>query len=185
VFEVAFVCTGNRFRSVLAAAEFRSATDGLPVHVGSYGTLELGRAGPLPEAVREGRVLGLDISAHRARSLRTAQLGDAGLVVGFELQHVVAALDVAGAQIERTFLLTELIDLLTVEYDASDIDPIARATEIVALAHARRRDPKRPRSIREIADPIEMADNDQRVIARTVYDGAQTLARELFPVRNG
>jgi protein-tyrosine-phosphatase len=185
LFEVAFVCTGNRFRSVIAAAAFLSATDGLPVHVGSYGTLELGPAGPLPVAVREGRALGLEISAHRARSLRTAQLGDAGLVVGFELQHVVAALDVAGAQIERTFVLTELIDLLADEYEVGDIDPNARATEIVSLAHARRRDPKRLRSIREIADPVEMGDKDQRVIARTVYDGAQTLARELFPVRNG
>ena len=32
-FSVAFVCTGNRFRSVIAEAAFHVATDDLPVHV--------------------------------------------------------------------------------------------------------------------------------------------------------
>ena len=36
--QVVFVCTGNRFRSPLAAALFREATSGLPVDVRSMGT---------------------------------------------------------------------------------------------------------------------------------------------------
>jgi protein-tyrosine-phosphatase len=47
VFRVAFVCTGNRFRSPLAAALFRSAAEGLPVEVASAGTLDLGGVGAL------------------------------------------------------------------------------------------------------------------------------------------
>jgi hypothetical protein len=39
-FEVVFVCTGNRFRSPLAAALFGRATAGLPVSVSSRGTLD-------------------------------------------------------------------------------------------------------------------------------------------------
>ena len=71
-FTVAFVCTGNRFRSVIAEATFRSAAEGLPVRTVSYGTLELGPAEPLPAAVREAHALGLDISTHVARSLKYA-----------------------------------------------------------------------------------------------------------------
>src|SRR5207247_4399470 len=111
-FRVAFVCTGNRFRSVLAAAAFGSAAGGLPVHAESYGTLDLGPAAPLPEAIREASAIGLDVSSHAARSLNEADLGGASLVVGFEAQHVVAAVDVAGALVERIFVLPELVDLL-------------------------------------------------------------------------
>jgi len=103
-FGVAFVCTGNRFRSVIAEAAFRSAAEGMPVRVVSYGTLELGPAEPLPAAVREAHALGLDISTHVARSLTDADLTQTSLVLGFELRHAVAAVVVAGARLERVFV---------------------------------------------------------------------------------
>ena len=40
VFHVVFICTGNRFRSVLAEHRLRQATSGLPVRVSSFGTLD-------------------------------------------------------------------------------------------------------------------------------------------------
>jgi protein-tyrosine-phosphatase len=179
-FRVAFVCTGNRFRSVLAAAAFRSAADGLPVHVESYGTLDLGPAAPLPGAVSEASALGLDVSAHAARFLNDAELGDASLVVGFEAQHIVAAVGVASAPVERAFVLPELVELL----DRIDVprgpDPVAHAREAVARAHAVRRGEGRRRSVREIEDPIALPDAAQRHIAQAVYHGATTLAARLF-----
>ena len=179
-FRVAFVCTGNRFRSVLAAAAFRSAAGGLPVDVESYGTLDLGPAAPLPEAVREARALGLDVSSHAARCLNDADLSDASLVVGFEAQHVVAAVEVAGALVERIFVLPELVDLL----DRIDVppgpDPVAHALEAVTRAHALRREEGRRRSPREIEDPISLPDAVQRQIAQAVFDGATTLSAGLF-----
>src|SRR5713101_4762767 len=107
-FGVAFVCTGNRFRSAIAEATFRSAAEGLPVRTVSYGTLELGPAEPLPAAVREAHALGLDISSQVARSLTYADLTQMSLVIGFELKHAVAAVDVAGARLERVFILPAL-----------------------------------------------------------------------------
>src|SRR5579864_540531 len=110
-FRVAFVCTGNRFRSALAETAFRVAARDLPVDVASYGTLDVGSVGPLPQALRAAEAYGLELSGHVARPLATADLADS-LVVGFERQHAVAAVELAGAVPERTFLLQELVDLL-------------------------------------------------------------------------
>src|SRR6266568_197965 len=167
-FAVAFVCTGNRFRSVIAEATFRSAAEGLPLRVESYGTLELGPAEPLPSAVREAHALGLDISNHTARSLTDADLTQTSLVVGFELQHAVAAVDVAGAPLGRVFILPELVDL------------IDRAVENIARAHANRGTDPRRRPGREIEDPISLPRNAQRAIAQVVHGGAEALALQLF-----
>jgi len=150
------------------------------VDVESYGTLDLGPAEPLPAAVREARALGLDVSSHAARCLNGADLADAALVVGFEAQHVVAAVDVAGARVERVFILPELVDIL----DRIEItrwpDPVAQARETVARAHASRRAQPRRRSVREIEDPISLPEAAQRQIAKAVLDGATTLAARLF-----
>jgi len=179
-FAVAFVCTGNRFRSVIAEATFRSAAEGLPLRVESYGTLELGPAEPLPSAVREAHALGLDISNHTARSLTDADLTQTSLVVGFELHHAVAAVDVAGAPLERVFILPELVDLLDRIGVVRQPDPIDQAVENIARAHANRGTDPRRRPGREIEDPISLPRNAQRAIAQVVHGGAEALARQLF-----
>ena len=186
-FEIAFVCTGNRFRSVLAAAAFQSAVDGLPVHVQSYGTRELGGADPLPSAVHEGRELGFDVSAHRTQRLAGARLAEASLVVGFEHQHVRSAVVIAGARGERAFVLTELLgllDLLDRGDVASEADRIDRAIELVRRAHELRRE-QPDIVVSEIPDPIWLAASGRRWLARLVCDGAQSLADRLFGPAKG
>jgi protein-tyrosine-phosphatase len=179
-FALAFVCTGNRFRSVIAEATFRSAAEGLPVRVESYGTLELGPAEPLPSAVREAQAFGLDISTHTAKSLTDADLTQTSLVVGFELQHAVAALDVAGARLECVFILPELVDLLDRIGVVRRPDPIDQASENIARAHANRRTDPRRRAGPEIEDPVSLPRNAQRAIAQAVHRGAEALALQLF-----
>lgn len=179
-FRVAFVCTGNRFRSALAETAFRSASMHLPVEADSFGTLDVGSAPPLPEAVVVGAAHGLDISGHVARSLATADLSEASLVVGFEPQHVTAAVKIAGANAERAFLLRELIDLLEQVDIDSDAEPIERATEAVARAHLhRRKEPGRWLG-REIGDPMGLTQAEQQAIGHAVCDGTIGLAQELF-----
>ena len=179
-FDVAFVCTGNRFRSVIAESTFRSATEGLRVRVESYGTLDLGPAEPLPAALREARALGLDISTHVARSLTDADLTQTPLVVGFELQHAVAAVEVAGARLERVFILPELVEVLDRIGVIRRPDPIDRAAENIARAHANRRTDPRRRPALEIEDPISLPRVSQKAIAQAVHDGAKRLALQLF-----
>ena len=55
VFEVVFICTGNRFRSVLAEHRLRQATSGLPVRVSSFGTLDASGNTALADAVGSAR----------------------------------------------------------------------------------------------------------------------------------
>ena len=176
---VVFVCTGNRFRSVLAEAAFRSAADGVPVRVSSYGTLDLGPIEPLEGAVREAQALGLQITRHVARSLTTADLSDTSLVLGFELHHAVTAVDVAHARLDHIFILPELVALLDRIGVVHRPDPIEQARENLARAQAQR-DSAGGRSCLEIEDPVSLAEPAQRAIARAVYDNARTLAVQLF-----
>lgn len=178
-FSVVFVCSGNRFRSVIAEAALRAAVGDLPVAVESYGTLELGPVGPLPEAVREARALGLEISEHVARSLRQADLTDVSLVLGFELEHAVAAVEVGGARLEHVFILPELVLVLDRIGAAQLPEPIAQARENIARAQANR-DGGTQRVVPEIEDPFSLPESAQRAIARAVYKGAEALAIQLF-----
>lgn len=179
-FRIVFVCTGNRFRSALAENAFRTASRDLPIQADSFGTMEIGSAPPLPAAVAVGEARGLDISRHVAKSLATADLSAASLVIGFERQHVTAAVNIAGANADRTFLLRELIDLLEQVSIDTDAEPIERATEAVKRAQLhRRKEPSRWLG-REIGDPMGLSQDEQHAIGHAVCDAAIRLAQELF-----
>jgi len=178
-FEIAFVCTGNRFRSVLAAAAVEAAVGTLPVRVRSYGTLDVGPLEPLPEAVGAARAFGLDISAHVACCLVDADLADVSLVVGFEAAHAVAAVEVALARRERVFVLPELVETLDRIGVVGRPNPVRQALESVARADAYRRSEPR-RRISEIRDPIGLSPSAQRAIAAAVHRDATRLAEALF-----
>ena len=136
VLQVVFVCTGNRARSPLAEALFRRYSAGMGAAVSSAGTLDVGALPPLEHAVEAGRRLGVDLSGHRARAVRTVSLADVDLVLGFEPPHVASAIAHGGASADRTFLLGELALLL---HESSwQPNPVVRARAEVAHADARR-----------------------------------------------
>ena len=175
-----FVCTGNRFRSPLAAAVFRHETEGLPVEVASAGTLELGAVPALPEAVLEAERLGLHLGEHRARSLREAGAAEADLVVGFERMHVVTAVVDAGARRERTFTLPELAALLgQIEPPVAD-DSLERARAALELVHARRAPDPTRMDVPELPDPLGRPAAEQRRTAERVRRLTTAVARGLF-----
>jgi protein-tyrosine-phosphatase len=183
-FDVVFVCTGNRYRSVLAEAAFRDATKGLPVRTGSFGTLEIGAAPPPPEAVMAARGFGLDISSHAARCVRGTNLSAASLVIGFEGFHLTISVADADAPPERTFMLNELVELLAMIEPPVGAEPTARAAELVVCADRLRRTEASGLPI-EIADPVGQPARRQQAIGQHVYAAAMRLAAQLFGSPSG
>lgn len=180
-FEIVVLCTGNRFRSPLAEALLRRATEGLPVKIRSLGTLDLGSVGALPEAVTEGTRLGLDLARHRTQVLARQALSDADLVLGFERAHVAQAVVVGGASLERTFTLPELVQLLNeVLPSSNDAGVVERArASVAAAARARTADP-RTSALSEIADPLGRAPSFYTETAAQVREVTEQLVPRLF-----
>jgi protein-tyrosine-phosphatase len=171
---VAFVCTGNRFRSPLAAALLTVETEGLAVEISSLGTLDLGPEPALPEAVAIAGELGLDLSDHRAHSIRAGELRGHDLVVGFERKHVVASVVDGGAAVERTFTLPELTALL-----GEAAAPYAAPARI-RRAHERRPPDFRTAPLAELRDPLGLSAPEQREIARELETLVERLVAGLF-----
>jgi protein-tyrosine-phosphatase len=176
---VAFVCTGNRFRSPLAAALLEA--EDVPVEVASLGTLDLGDEPALPEAVAIAEEHGIDLSAHRARSVSELELGEFDLVLGFERKHVVASVVDAKAQIEHTFTLPELLGLLRASPGAPlPREPAERARTRIRQAHAARPHGFRNNPLPELRDPLGLSPPEQRETAHELADQVTELADRLF-----
>jgi protein-tyrosine phosphatase len=178
-FELVLICTGNRARSPIAEGFLRHLLADVPVALRSLGTLELGEAPPLPEALEAAAGVGLDISSHRARAIRGHDLSGADLVVGFERRHLAAAVVEGGAPRERTFLLTELVELLAASRLEPFGEPVERARQAVAEAHARRSEPGRA-AVAELADPLGQDRSFYRNTVERVRQLSTRLAVGLF-----
>jgi protein-tyrosine-phosphatase len=182
VFSIAFICTGNRFRSVLAAAFVRRLTDGLPVTTESFGTLDLDGAPPLREAVELGRACGVDVTGHVTRCVSGASLSEVDLVVGFEAAHVRHAVVDAGAARERSFTMRELVSLLESGAVTPALDDVVeRAREAVRAAAALRAETGQ-RLSDETPDPLGASSNVYRDTAAEIRDLSLRLVSALFDV---
>ena len=154
MFKVVFVCSGNRCRSPVAEAALRAALKEPWLDVTSAGTLHLGAAHVPHEMLAAAADVDLDLSDHRARNLEELKLSEADLVIGMTLEHVAAASVNAGARPERSFTLTELVDLLKKAEPPQADDPEEYARDVVAAAQAERRKSKSFAPAAEIVDPL-------------------------------
>jgi protein-tyrosine phosphatase len=180
---IVFMCTGNRFRSPLAAAIFADAArkHGVPVIVESVGTFDSGSRPAFPETIEQATRLGFDISEHRARYARKVDLTAVDLLIGFERAHVAYAIVDAGVAAERAFTLPELVQLLEFEdVPVRGADPASGARLAIEQAGARRVALGRTPGSPEIIDPVTVPRRLQGQVADEIYDLVGRLVRELF-----
>ena len=180
-FRVTFVCTGNRFRSPLAAAIFEAEIEPLraPVEVQSFGLLDLRGIPALDEALDLGEQFDVDLSAHRSRVIQRGLLEQADLVVGFERIHLAAAVVDGGAGRDAVYTLPELVALL--DGVAREIeDPVAGARALLAGVSRKRHVDRLFTDVPELADPLGRPRRVQEEIASRVSQLTRTLARRMF-----
>lgn len=181
-FSIAFVCTGNRFRSPLAEAFVHRLTLELPVSVASYGTLELENAPPLPEAAEIALSCGISLADHRTRSLDNASLEDVDLLLGFEPAHIRQAVVDAQAPRERSFTMRDFVPLLpTAGLAVADEEVVKRARFLVEAAGARLAELQNP-TMSAVPDPFGGPWKVYRQTASDIRDLSVTLAERLFGV---
>ncbi|MEW5939813.1 MAG: low molecular weight phosphotyrosine protein phosphatase [Chloroflexota bacterium] len=119
---VLFVCTGNQFRSPVAAEAFRQrlARDGRAAQwtVNSAGTWTTPGQPPLRLALDAARVLGMDLSRHSTRLVDEDLLKESDLVLVMESGHKEALLVEFPSARGKVFLLSEALE--GIAYDIPD-----------------------------------------------------------------
>lgn len=119
---VLFVCTGNQYRSPVAAAAFLRQLNSQETTeqwiVGSAGTWTLPGLRPFPDAVRVAHDLGLNIIDHTTRLITANELSKYDLILVMEQGHKEAILREFSVDCKKLHLLSEVID--HIEYDISD-----------------------------------------------------------------
>lgn len=106
-YRLLFVCTGNTCRSPLAEALARreiAARGWRHVEVGSAGVSAFDGSPASDGSLRVAEAEGLDLSAHRARSLHRAMVDEADLVLTMSSTHV-AGVEALGGD-DKVELLT-------------------------------------------------------------------------------
>jgi protein-tyrosine-phosphatase len=179
-FEIALICTGNRFRSPLAEGFLAKYGHGLPLKLQSFGTRDVGPLPPLREALETATSYGLELDRHQARSLRGTSLTTADLVLGFERLHVATAVVDAGASRQGTFMLPEIVGLLAALPPAKGLPSPDRARERVAKAHELRAAQREAAPVAELPDPLGGPARGYVESASRLADLCQNLLRGLF-----
>jgi len=119
---ILFVCLANRYRSPLAAAFFcqclEQAADRRSWAVGSAGTWTQPGLAPDARALKDARIRGLDIKAHRSRQVNANILTQSNLVLVMEAGQKEALQVEFPNEREKIYLLSEVAD--GISYDIPD-----------------------------------------------------------------
>ncbi len=165
----------------MAAALFSREIDGRgqSVEISSAGILPGGAAVPA-EVLEVMGAYGIDLSAHRSRSLTESLVADADLVVGMGRRHVREAVLLDSASWPRAFTLKSLVErgrVLGPRAPGSDVgswlDAVHDGRTRSELAHRS--------SVDEVADPFGGPLAGYRTAARELEALTSELAELLWP----
>lgn len=180
VFRTYFICLGNRCRSPFAEGTFRRLTQGLPVEVGSAGTLDAPGLESPHEIHTVAKAAGLNLREHRSKALGDVPLGQADLVIGFDLSHIAGAVVDGDAPREKTFRLVELVRLLDGIEPFEDLSGIERARSMVAEANEVRSTASSYMPNEDIDDPFHGPMKGYEEMATRITELTEKLVEQLF-----
>ncbi|MDW7755873.1 MAG: hypothetical protein SCH68_11985 [Brevefilum sp.] len=138
---ILFVCTANRFRSPIAALYFAREVvrrgEDQDTQVASAGTWASPGQPAMPKAVQLAKEYGLDLSYHKSRIVSEDLLVQSDLILVMEGGHKEALRHEFPGTADRVYLLTEVVEDLTVNipdpYGEAQADPEEVVKEIVGL----------------------------------------------------
>lgn len=138
--QILFVCTANRYRSVIAEACFKDELSrqkqGDDWVILSAGTWTTNGMAPMKEAVRLAREFGLDIQSHRSTLITGDMLNEADLVLVMESGQKEALQVEFPAYRQKILLLSEAArgmsyDIPDPMSGAADFDVVPEICELI------------------------------------------------------
>ena len=131
---VLFVCTGNQYRSPIAAAAIlkRLEQEGKADQwaISSAGTWTSPGLSPFPDAVRVANSLGLNIANHKTCPIDTQELSKYDVILVMEQGHKEAILSEFPSARGRVHLISDVVDHIS--YDIPD--PARSDTDLAQVA---------------------------------------------------
>jgi protein-tyrosine-phosphatase len=138
---------------------------------------------PLGNATAVAAELGIDLGTHRSRALRSRCLADADLVVGFEPEHAIGAVELGGAPAEHVFLLLELPALLEA-LPRTQVSGEEDARSVIAQLGRLRTGAGWPRRAPSLPDPLGEPEQVFAEAARVIDAVTGALADAVLPGRD-
>lgn len=139
VFRVLVVCTGNLFRSPLAAGLLQQGFDEVSpgrFRVDSAGTSGVSGAPVTDDVLSLAADWGFDLSAFRARRLQRDDIIASDLIIGMERRHRSQTVILEPSALRRSFTLREFARIIRPVSTEVGLDLRQRWTELVT--HAQR-----------------------------------------------
>nr|WP_276584303.1 low molecular weight phosphatase family protein [Brevibacterium permense] len=140
-FRILVICTGNLFRSPLAAGLLQQGFDEVApggFRVDSAGTVGVSGA-PVTNEVRSlAAEWGFDLSGFRARRLERSDIIDADLIIGMERWHRSQAVILEPGALRRSFTLREFARIIRPFSTVDGLTSRRRWTQLVAQAQRSR-----------------------------------------------